>query len=88
MENDIQTDVKTDVKIEDCKSKFMVVAWAELDLLRNSLEQAMDGCWEVVTIEQLQKLESVAHGLEHLMSREAKAACFQTATDTEAADDR
>jgi hypothetical protein len=46
----------------------------------------MDGCWEAVTIEELKKLESVAHGLEHLMSREAKAACFQAATDPEAAE--
>ena len=70
MENDIQTDLKTDVKIEDCKSKLVVATWAELDLLRTSLCELVDGLWNVVWEEELQKLEGVLHGLEHLMSRE------------------
>ena len=45
MENDIQTDLKTDVKIEDCKSKLVVATWAELDLLRTSLCELVDGLW-------------------------------------------
>jgi hypothetical protein len=86
----METDMKTELKAEDYKSKLLVVAWAELELLRDSLEQVMDGCMDVLTIQELQKLENVAHGLEHLMSREEleKLRCSQTATEPKTAEDR
>ena len=88
MENDIKIDMRTDMKTEDCKSKLVVVAWAELDLLRNSLEHVVGGLWYVLREEELQKLECVLDGLENLLSREEPQKLQGSVTDLEAVEDR
>ena len=77
------------MKTENCKSKLVAVARAEVDLLRNSLEHIVGGLWDVLREEELQKLERVLEGLEHLMSREElqKLQCFQAVSDPDAAED-
>jgi hypothetical protein len=91
MKVEMNTEMKTDMnemKAEDCKSKLVVVARAELDLLRDTLEQVIDACWECVTIKELRKLENASHRLEHLMSREKlQLQCFQAGANSDAAED-